>query len=64
MQKEYWFVLAVQPAYLLDHLFCSIAIGCVKDLTFEFNWIQNGTDIVNGTAILANGTVVALEDLK
>ena len=55
MQKEYGLVFAVQQAYLIDHLFCSIVIGCVKDLTFQFDWIYMEN---NGTVLDAfnNGT--------
>ena len=39
LQKEYGYAFAMQQAYLLDYLFCTIAINCAFDFTLHFDWI-------------------------
>ena len=37
---EYGIIFAIHQAFLLEYLFCTIAIACAFDFTLEFNWIH------------------------
>ena len=60
LQKEFGLIMAIQQAYLLDYLFCTIAIGCALDLTLKFSWIDNIEEYrdLNSTQML-NGSLVS-----
>ena len=39
LMKEYGVVFSIHQAYLLEYLFCTIAIACAFDFTFQFDWV-------------------------
>ena len=39
LQTEYGLVFAIHQAFLLEYLFCTIAIACAFDFTLEFDWL-------------------------
>ena len=39
LQKQYGYAFAMQQAYLIDYLFCTIAINCAFDFTLHFDWV-------------------------
>ena len=39
LNKEFGVVFAIQIAYLLEYLFCTIAIACAFDFTLQFDWV-------------------------
>ena len=41
LMKEYGVVFSIHQAYLLEYLFCTIAIACAFDFTFQFDWVLN-----------------------
>ena len=41
LMKEYGVVFAIHQAYLLEYLFCTIAIACAFDFTLQFDWVLN-----------------------
>ena len=57
LMKEYGKIFSIHIAYLMDQLFCMIAVACALDFTFQFDWVldqekwQNITGIGNITGI-------------
>ena len=55
LMKEYGVVFSVHQAYLLEYLFCTIAIACAFDFTLQFDWVldqdkwRNITETTNMT---------------
>ena len=49
LMKEYGLIFSIHLAYLLDQLFCMIAIACGLDFTFKFDWIFNQQEWKNIT---------------
>ena len=41
LMKHYGLTFSIQIAFILEHLFCIIAIGCAFDFSFKFEWITN-----------------------
>ena len=39
LMKEDGVVFSIHQAYLLEYLFCTIAIACAFDFTFQFDWV-------------------------
>ena len=37
--QEHGLVFGIHQAYLLDYLFCTIAVACAFDFTFQFDWV-------------------------
>ena len=42
LQTEYGLVFAIHQAFLLEYLFCTIAIACAFDFTLQFGWLEGG----------------------
>ena len=40
LQTEYGFIFAIHQAFLLEYLFCTIAIACAFDFTLQFGWLR------------------------
>ena len=61
LQKEHGYAFSMQQAYLIDYLFCTIAINCAFDFTLQFDWVfdptfDNITDITD-MQMYQNGTL-------
>ena len=39
LMKEYGLIFSIHQAYLLEYLFCTIAVACAFDFTLQFDWI-------------------------
>ena len=55
LQTEYGLLFAIHQAFLLEYLFCTIAIGCAFDFTFQFDWLE--ANHKNETNILECGNL-------
>ena len=43
LQTEYGLVFTIHQAFLLEYLFCTIAIACAFDFTLEFSWLRDNS---------------------
>ena len=39
LMKEHGLVFGIHQAYLLEYLFCTIAVACAFDFTLQFDWV-------------------------
>ena len=52
--KEHGLVFGIHQAYLLDYLFCTIAVACAFDFTFQFDWVLNREEWAKSIAFAKN----------
>ena len=51
IMKEYGPIFSIHIAYLMDQLFCMVAVACALDFTFQFDWWLHPEKWQNRTGI-------------
>ena len=51
MMSEYGMTFAIHIAYLLEHHFCAVSIGCAFDFTLNFDWVLDEEKWMNISGI-------------
>ena len=68
LMKEYGLVFAIHQAYLLEYLFCTIAVACAFDFTLQFAWVLDREQWANSLAnnhnisTISNNSLIAYNE--
>ena len=56
--KEHGLVFGIHQAYLLEYLFCTIAVACAFDFTLQFDWVLDREKWTKSITFTKNVTMV------
>ena len=58
LMKEYGLVFGSHQAWLLEYLFCTIAVACAFDFTLQFDWVLDREEWAKSITFARNGSTI------